>query len=125
MASDPEREESTVFAPLFNRDGLIAVVTTDAGTGKVLMQAWMNREALDKTLETGKVHYWSRSRQELWLKGGTSGDIQDVVEILTDCDQDSLWVKVNQRGKGACHTGRRSCFYRRVLPDGTLDFSHE
>ncbi|NCC20948.1 MAG: phosphoribosyl-AMP cyclohydrolase [Alphaproteobacteria bacterium] len=121
---NPETEETTSFEPRFNESGLIPVVTTDAGTGEVLMLAWMNAEALAKTLETGKVYYWSRSRNRLWLKGEESGNIQIVREIRTDCDQDALLVKAEQTGSGACHTGRRTCFYRTLNSDGrSLIFS--
>ena len=110
-----EREEGAAFAPLFDRDGLITCVTLDDGDGAVLMVAHMNAEALALTLETGVAHYWSRSRQALWRKGDTSGQTQRVVEIRTDCDQDALLMRVVPGGDGgACHTGRRSCFYRVV-----------
>ena len=102
------------FAPRFDADGLIPAIAVDAGDGTVLMQAYMNAEALAATLETGEAVYWSRSRQELWHKGATSGNVQRVVDVLTDCDQDSLVLRVEQRGGAACHTGRRTCFYRRV-----------
>ena len=110
-----ELEEGTVLTPRFGTDGLVTCVTTDAGTGELLMVAHMNAEALAKTLETGEAWYWSRSRGELWHKGATSGQIQTIVEMRTDCDQDALWLKVNVAGDGGCcHTGRRSCFYRKV-----------
>ena len=102
------------FAPRFDADGLIPAIAVDAGDGTVLMQAYMNADALRVTLEKGEAVYWSRSRQELWHKGATSGNVQRVVELLTDCDQDSLVLRVEQAGDAACHTGRRSCFYRRV-----------
>lgn len=101
-----------------NADGLAPVVTTCAESGDVLMQAWTNLDALARTLETGEAHYWSRSRQEIWHKGATSGQIQTVVDVRIDCDQDSLWFVVRQAGGGCCHVGYRSCFYRR-LPVGT------
>ena len=108
-------EEGTVFAPRFDANGLITAVTVDADTKQVLMVAHMSAEALTRTLETGIAHYWSRSRQMLWRKGETSGNEQQVVELLTDCDQDALVLKVRVRGDGVtCHTGRTSCFYRRV-----------
>jgi phosphoribosyl-AMP cyclohydrolase len=117
-------EETDVFAPVFNEQGLIPTVVTDALDGSVLMLAYMNSEALRLTIETGEVHFWSRSRQELWRKGATSGDIQRVVEILTDCDQDTLLLKVRPGGSGnACHTGRKSCFYRRVAGSARLEFT--
>jgi phosphoribosyl-AMP cyclohydrolase len=110
-------EDTTRFAPRFGPDGLIAAILADAATNEVLMFAWMNQEALALTLETGEAHFWSRSRQKLWRKGETSGEIFAVVEVLTDCDQDALLLRVEARGKGAaCHTGRRSCFYRALDP---------
>ena len=113
-------ENGAEFAPRFSAEGLIACVTVDARDGAVLMLAHMNEEALQKTLETGIVHYWSRSRQALWRKGDTSGQIQRLVEMRVDCDQDALLARVEVGGDGgACHTGRRSCFYREVrLRDG-------
>ena len=108
-------EEGATFAPQFSGDGLIVCVTIDARSGDVLMLAHMNKEALDKTLASGIMHYWSRSRGALWRKGDTSGQIQSLVELRVDCDQDALLAKVNVGGDGgACHTGHRSCFYRRV-----------
>lgn len=95
----------------------MATVAADAQSGAVLMLAWMNKEALDKTLETGFAHYWSRSRQRLWKKGETSGHLQRVLEIRVDCDQDALLLLVEPTG-GACHTGRDSCFYRVLSADG-------
>ena len=94
--------------------GLVPVITQDAASGEVLMQAYMNREAWEKTLSTGLAHYWSRSRERLWKKGETSGNIQEVREIRVDCDTDCVLLKVNQKGGAACHTGRRSCFYRKA-----------
>jgi phosphoribosyl-AMP cyclohydrolase len=113
-------ENGREFAPRFSADGLITCVTVDAHDGAVLMLAHMNAEALEKTLETGIVHYWSRSRNTLWRKGDTSGQIQRLKELRVDCDQDALVAVVEVGGDGgACHTGRRSCFYRRVaLADG-------
>ncbi len=109
-----------MLAPRFNSDGLIAAVATDATSGEVLMLAWMNAEALERTLETGEAHYFSRSRQSLWKKGETSGQIQAVREMRIDCDQDAVWLKVTVGGDGgACHVGFRSCFYR-VVEDGAL-----
>lgn len=99
--------------------GLIPAITQDAGSGDVLMLAYINEESWRKTLETGEVHYWSRSRQELWHKGGTSGHVQKVKAIYVDCDDDTVLFKVEQLGGAACHTGMRSCFYRRVQ-DGEL-----
>ena len=113
-------EHGATLAPRFDANGLIAAVATHADTGEVLMFAWMNAEALAKTLETGEAHYWSRSRGELWHKGATSGQVQTVVEARIDCDQDCVWLKVRPGGDGgACHTGARSCFYR-VIEDGRL-----
>jgi phosphoribosyl-AMP cyclohydrolase len=107
------------FAPKFDANGLITAVAVDALTGEVLMVAYMNEESLRLTLSLGEAVYYSRSRQELWHKGATSGNVQQVVEVLTDCDQDALVVRVRQIGSGACHTGARTCFYRRVkvLPE--------
>lgn len=108
-------ETGVAFTPRFDAGGLITAVVTDAKDGALLMVAHMNAEALSLTLETGIAHYWSRSRQALWKKGETSGNLQHVVELRTDCDQDALWLKVNVSGHDAtCHTGRRSCFYRIV-----------
>jgi phosphoribosyl-AMP cyclohydrolase len=120
QASTDDLENGAEFAPRFSADGLLTCVTVDAGDGAVLMLAHMNAEALAKTLETGVVHYWSRSRNALWRKGDTSGQIQRLVELRVDCDQDALLARVEVGGDGgACHTGRRSCFYRRVeLRDG-------
>jgi len=97
----------------FNADGLVPVITQDAGNGDVLMFAWMTAETLRMTLDQGRMVYWSRSRQEVWRKGDTSGDHQDVVDGFYDCDADVLLFKVVQHGKGACHTGERTCFFRR------------
>ena len=113
--SKTESEEGTVFAPRFDADGLVPVVATSAATGEVLMLAYMNDEALARTIATGEAHYWSRSRGRLWRKGEESGNAQRVVELRTDCDQDAIWLKVETAGAGAaCHTGRKSCFYRAV-----------
>ena len=123
MASSPDIEEGNTFAPVFDARGLIPAVTTDATSGEVLMVAWMNAEALDATLRTKTVHYWSRSREELWRKGDTSGQVQTLVEMRVDCDQDTLLLRVNVGGDGGCcHTGRRACFYRRVEGNGALAF---
>ena len=107
-------EEGLAFTPKFDANGLITAVVTDAKSGDVLMVAHMNEEALRKTIASGEAWYFSRSRKALWKKGETSGHVQRVVELRVDCDQDSLWLKVDQQGAGACHTGRRSCFYRTV-----------
>ena len=115
MNGASDREESLVFQPKFGADGLLTCVTIDAGGGDVLMVAHMNAEALDATLATGIVHYWSRSRGTLWRKGDTSGQTQRLIEMRVDCDQDAVLAFVEVGGDGgACHTGRRSCFYRRV-----------
>jgi phosphoribosyl-AMP cyclohydrolase len=106
-------EEGAAFTPKFDAHGLVTVVTVDDADGAVLMVAHMNAEALGRTLETGQAWYWSRSRGRLWRKGESSGHGQQVVSILTDCDQDALVMRVRQSGP-ACHTLRRSCFYRRV-----------
>jgi phosphoribosyl-AMP cyclohydrolase len=110
-----EIEEGTAFAPKFDAAGLIPCVVTDAGSGEVLMVAHMNAEALARTLESGEAWFYSRSRERLWKKGETSGHVQKLVEMRVDCDQDVLLLKVEQAGAGACHTGRRSCFYRAVI----------
>ena len=107
-------EEGTVFSPNFGSDGLITCVTTDAQSGDVLMVAHMNAAALQKTIATKEAWYFSRSRQLLWRKGEKSGHVQHVLAMHIDCDQDAVWLKVEQKGAGACHTGRRSCFYRAV-----------
>ncbi len=115
-----ELERGEVLTPRFGPDGLIAVAVTHADSGEVLMLAWMNAEALQATLDTGEAHYWSRSRRELWRKGATSGQVQQVAELRVDCDQDAVWLKVRPQGDGgACHVGFRSCFYR-VVEDGRL-----
>lgn len=119
-ASTAELERGAVLAPRFDANGLIAAVTTHADTGEVLMLAWMNAEALRLTLETGEAHYYSRSRQSLWKKGESSGQVQKVTEIRVDCDQDAVLLKVHPQGDGgACHVGFRSCFYR-IVEDGRL-----
>ncbi|MFC4993026.1 phosphoribosyl-AMP cyclohydrolase [Rubritalea tangerina] len=107
-------EEKPIFAPKFDEHGLIPCVAMDAETKEPLMLAYMNEQSLKMTLELGEVVYYSRSRQEIWHKGATSGHTQKVVEIRTDCDQDAVIVYVDQQGAGACHTGRNSCFYRKV-----------
>ena len=115
-------EEGLALAPRFDADGLIPCVTTDAGTGDVLMLGYMNGEALQRTIATGEAHYWSRSRQCLWRKGATSGLAQEVVEMRIDDDQDAAWLRVRVAGSGAsCHVGYRSCFYRSVELGGRSD----
>jgi phosphoribosyl-AMP cyclohydrolase len=108
-----EREQGVRFAPKFDAAGLLTAVVTDSDSDKVLVVAHMNREALEATLATGRVHFWSRSRKALWLKGETSGHFLDVVEVLVDCDQDALVIRARAAGP-TCHTGAVSCFYRRV-----------
>ena len=108
-----DREEGLKFQPKFDSAGLLTCVATDAGSGEVLMVAHMNEEALRKTISSGEAWYFSRSRNSLWRKGETSGHGQRVVEMRMDCDQDAVWIRVEQTG-AACHTGRRSCFYRKV-----------
>ena len=112
-----EVEEGADFSPKFDADGLIPAMAMDATTKEPLMLAYMNEESLRRTLEIGEAVYWSRSRQEFWHKGATSGHIQKIVEIRTDCDQDALVLKGRPAGP-ACHTGERSCFYRELGPDG-------
>jgi phosphoribosyl-AMP cyclohydrolase len=116
-------EEGSAFAPKFDADGLLTCVTVDATSGDVLMVAHMNAEALARTIESGEGWYFSRSRRRLWRKGESSGHVQRVTEMRVDCDQDAVVIKVEQEGLGACHTGRRSCFYRAVplgkAPDGS------
>ena len=111
-----DREEGLAFRPKFDASGLLTCVATDAATGDVLMVAHMNEEALRKTVASGEAWYYSRSRQALWRKGESSGHTQRVVEMRMDCDQDAVWIRVEQLG-AACHTGRRSCFYRKVEAD--------
>ena len=110
-------EEGLSFRPKFDASGLVTCVATDASTSEVLMVAHMNEEALRKTIATGEAWYYSRSRQALWRKGETSGHVQRVVEMRADCDQDAIWIRVEQTG-AACHTGRHSCFYRKVEEAG-------
>jgi len=140
FASRPDKSEletGTVFSPKFDKHGLLPAIATDATSGDVLMLAYMNEQALALSIETGIAHYWSRSRNELWKKGETSGNMQRIIELRTDCDQDAIWMKVEQQGaarKGggaACHVGYKSCFFRAVptghspTPDLTLDFKEE
>lgn len=116
-------EEGSDLAPKFDDRGLITVVTTDATTGELLMQGYMNAEALRLTITTGEAHYYSRSRQVLWHKGATSGFVQTVRELLVDDDQDCIWLRVDVTGGASCHVGYRSCFYRRVPVGGEFDAS--
>ena len=122
--STDEVEEGAALTPRFDADGLVTCVTTDVRSSEVLMVAYMNAEALQKTIATGEAWYFSRSRRALWRKGESSGHVQRVVEMRIDCDQDAVLIKVEQAGPGACHTGRRSCFYRAVplgkAPDSSL-----
>jgi phosphoribosyl-AMP cyclohydrolase len=120
-ADKEELESAGLFAPKFDANGLVTAVVTDVKDGELLMVAHMNAQALALTLETGIAHYYSRSRDKIWKKGETSGNLQTVQEFRTDCDQDAVWLKVSVAGHDAtCHTGRRSCFYRTVtLQDGT------
>lgn len=111
------------FTPRFNDQGLIPVITTDATSGEVLMVAYMNAAALDQTRARGEAVYYSRSRDKLWHKGEESGNIQKVRQIMTDCDQDVILLKVDQIGGACCHTGYRSCFYREVTDGGELAFT--
>jgi len=113
-------EEGLQFAPKFNADGLITAIAQDAETGQVLMVAYMNREALDRTIATGRATYFSRSRQKLWKKGEESGHFQTVRQILVDCDQDCLILKVAVDA-GQCHVGYQSCFYRALKPNTAAD----
>ncbi len=106
-------------------DGLVAAIAQDWRTGDVLMIAWMNKQAWEHTLKTGNATYWSRSRQKLWKKGESSGNVQEVKEIYLDCDQDAVLMKVEQLGGAACHEGYRSCFYRRLNENGELEMMGE
>ena len=111
-----EVEEGNVFAPRFDSDGLLPVIVSDAGSGEILMHGYMNAEALERTVRSGEAHYWSRSRNCLWHKGGTSGMVHRIVEVRIDDDQDALWLRVEVGGiGGSCHVGYRSCFYRSVV----------
>jgi phosphoribosyl-AMP cyclohydrolase len=108
-------EDSLSLTPRFDAAGLVSCIAVDAGSGEVLMLAHMNAEALRRSIKTREAWYWSRSRQELWRKGATSGQVQRIIEMRVDCDQDTLLIRVEVGGNGgACHTGRHSCFYRRV-----------
>jgi len=124
-----EVEEGVALAPKFDGDGLIACVTTDFTSGELLMHAYMNPEALKRTIESGEAHYWSRSRQQLWHKGATSGLVQKVREMRIDDDQDCVWLRVEVVGGASCHVGYRSCFYRQVtmgrplIASGALAFT--
>lgn len=121
-----QREEGTAFAPKFDAHGLVIAIAQEVGSGRVLMVAHMNAEALRLTIASGVAHYWSRSRKSIWKKGESSGELQKVVEMRTDCDQDAILLAVEQQGRGAaCHTGRKSCFYRIVEDAASLRDSGE
>jgi len=118
---DPASDETDRFLPRFDAAGLVTAIVTDAETGTLLMVAHMNADAIRLTQQTGAAHFWSRSRRSLWRKGETSGNELTLIEMRVDCDQDALLLRVRPAGP-ACHTGRRSCFYRRVESDGSLTF---
>ncbi len=118
---DASRDTADRFLPRFDAAGLVTAIVTDADSGVLLMVAHMNAHAIALTQETGQAHFWSRSRAALWRKGETSGNGLAVVEMRVDCDQDALLLRVKPAGP-ACHTGRRSCFYRRIESDGSLTF---
>lgn len=118
QSSPDDVEEGLALRPKFDAAGLVTCVATEAGSGDVLMVAHMNAEALRRTIDSGEAWYFSRSRNRLWRKGESSGHVQRVVEMRLDCDQDAVWIRVEQAG-AACHTGRRSCFYRSVSKDDT------
>ncbi len=118
-------EEGNDLAPKFDDRGLIAVVTTDADSGELLMQGYMNAESLRLTIQTREAHYYSRSREALWHKGATSGFVQEVRELLVDDDQDCIWLRVDVSGGASCHVGYRSCFYRRVPLGAKVDVELE
>ena len=120
MAADKQIEEGLTFTPKFDVNGLITAIAQDAGTGQVLMVAFMNKESLDLTIQTGNAVYYSRSRKKLWKKGEQSGHVQKVLQILTDCDQDCLILKVSV-DQGQCHVGYLSCFYRALKPGSEKD----
>ncbi|MEE9313767.1 MAG: phosphoribosyl-AMP cyclohydrolase [Rhizobiaceae bacterium] len=122
VKSNPNTETGTQFLPRFDKAGLVTALVCEMGTNSPLMVAHMNKEALQLTIETGEAHFYSRSRAEIWHKGGTSGNTLSVVEMRVDCDQDAIWLSVSPNGHGAaCHTGRKSCFYRRIVKqDGSV-----
>lgn len=114
---DDARDKGLTLNPKYDRDGLITAVVTDDASGELLMVAHMNAQALQLTIDTGLAHFWSRSRQSLWKKGETSGHMLQVRDLRIDCDQDAIWVKAVPAGP-TCHTGARSCFFRRIGPEG-------
>ena len=115
--SKAELDEASIFTPRFDEHGLMPAIVVDAASGEVLMVAYVNAESLALTISTGEAHFWSRSRREIWRKGATSGNVLRVVELRTDCDQDTLLIRAEMAGDAvACHTGRKSCFYRIVTP---------
>ena len=120
MSTNQDLEKSFLDSVRFDAKGLVPAIVQDNETGKVLMMAWMNRESLEMTLEKKKACYWSRSRNKLWMKGESSGNMQDVHDIMIDCDGDTLLLKVSQKG-GACHVGYHSCFYRKVANDRSME----
>ncbi len=117
---DQDRENGTALQPKFDAAGLVTGVVTDAGSGELLMVAHLNAEALAATIKTGEAHFWSRSRGRLWRKGESSGHVLRVVEMRIDCDQDAIWIKATPAGP-ACHTGARTCFYRKIEGDRLID----
>ena len=115
--SKAELDEASIFTPRFDEHGLMPAIVVDTASGEVLMVAYVNAESLALTISTGEAHFWSRSRREIWRKGATSGNVLRVVELRTDCDQDTLLIRAEMTGDAvACHTGRKSCFYRIVTP---------
>lgn len=125
MSVSSEIEEGTRLEPRFDAAGTLPCITVDAETGEVLMFAYMNQEALDRTIQTGRATYYSRSRKKLWVKGEESGFVQHVRELRVDCDQDCVLIKVSVEGGASCHVGYRSCFFRRLKPgsSGELEFA--
>ena len=115
-----EIEKNRVVLDFSKGDGLLPAIAQDAASGRILMLAYINKAAWDKTLETGEAHYWSRSRQELWHKGSTSGHVQIIKEVFADCDDDTVVFRVEQIGGAACHTGYETCFHKKISPDGTV-----
>ncbi|NTU94211.1 MAG: phosphoribosyl-AMP cyclohydrolase [Chlorobiaceae bacterium] len=120
MSENQDLQKSFLETVKFDEKGLVPAIVQDHATGKVLMMAWMNRESLEMTLERKKACYWSRSRKQLWLKGESSGNMQEVHDIMIDCDGDTLLLKVSQTG-GACHVGYHSCFYRRTVDGNAME----